>query len=236
MNINTAKPTVAAAVLEQLREDIVRCRLKPGSKLRSDDLRARYDVGVSPLRESLSRLAVEGLVTSVGQRGFCVAPISIEDFREITRLRCELEKIAITDAIAMGDDEWESNIVRAFHHLSVMERRPKTDGLEHNATTSSQEWERRHRLFHEALLEGCGSVRLLGMIANLVDQSERYRHVAVAYSKMPRKDVQEHKAIMNAVLARDTAKSLDLLTRHLNKTVKMVAELLSDESDVAPGN
>jgi len=224
---------MAAAVLEQLREDIVRCRLKPGSKLRSDDLRARYEVGVSPLRESLSRLAVEGLVTSVGQRGFRVAPISIEDFREITRLRCELERMAITDAIALGDDEWESDIVKAFHNLSVMERRPKSEGTDVSLASLSLEWERRHRLFHEALLEGCGSARLLGMIGNLVDQSERYRHVAVAYSTMPRKDLGEHKAIMNTVLARDTPRAVELIAKHLNKTVKMVAQLLSDGADVA---
>ncbi len=213
--------TISASVLQQIRADIIKCKLNPGDKLRSDDLRRKYGVGVSPLREALSRLVVEGLVTSEGQRGFRVAPTSIADFEEVTQLRCELENIAIRDAIYNGGDEWEAAIAGAFHHLSLIKRFQGKLSEE-----LADEWERRHRAFHESLIAACGNRKLLTIIRHMVDQTERYRHVAIAYSDIPRKDELEHKAIMNAVLARDAAKACSLLTKHFNKTVEMVKELL----------
>ena len=62
--------TVAESTYQRLRQDILWGRFAPGSPLRSDELRSRYDVGISPLREALTRLTSERLVTSIGQRGF----------------------------------------------------------------------------------------------------------------------------------------------------------------------
>src|SRR4029077_16120586 len=75
--------TVAEAIYHRLREDIVWNRLPPNAALRSDELRAPYGVGVSPLREALSRLVAEHLVTTVGQKGFRVAPVTTESVVDI---------------------------------------------------------------------------------------------------------------------------------------------------------
>ena len=64
--------TLAATAFERLRADILSCKLAPGSKLPFDRLKEDYGVGLSPLREALSRLATSGLVTMEGQRGFRV--------------------------------------------------------------------------------------------------------------------------------------------------------------------
>lgn len=218
----TKSKTIAGTVLEKLRADLVSCKVRPGSKLRSNELREKYEVGISPLREALSRLAGEGLVISEDQRGFRAAPISIADFEDITGIRCDIECGALRDSIRLGDDDWESNIVRAFHHLALIKRvsGEADDGI-------SGEWESRHRAFHRALLAGCGSERRLSMIDSLVNQSDRYRHVALAYSDMPRDDEREHKAILDAVLARDVEKAERLLIRHLTKTVDMVRVTLT---------
>jgi hypothetical protein len=68
--------------------------LAPGSPLRSDQLRARYDVGISPLREALTRLVSERLVTSVGQRGFRVAPLTAYDVEDTMMTRIVIEREA----------------------------------------------------------------------------------------------------------------------------------------------
>ena len=72
MNENVS-PTLAGRVLALMRSDILELRLEPGSKLLFEALREKYDVGLSPLRESLSRLVVEGLVVGEDRRGFRVA-------------------------------------------------------------------------------------------------------------------------------------------------------------------
>src|SRR3954470_19447258 len=91
--------TLTARVLGRMRNDILELRLEPGSKLVLEELRDKYDVGASPLRESLSRLAQEGLVTGEDRRGFRVAPITEVDFVDLTMLRQEIEVLAVTRSV-----------------------------------------------------------------------------------------------------------------------------------------
>ncbi len=81
--------TLGEVAYRRLHADIVMVRLEPDQPLRFDALKAHYGLGVSPLREALSRLAEERLVTTVGQRGFRVAPMSLDEMWEMTRLRQE---------------------------------------------------------------------------------------------------------------------------------------------------
>jgi hypothetical protein len=60
-------------------------------------------VGLSPLREALSRLVVSGLVWAEGQRGFRVAPASIEDIQDISDVRTNVECLAFRQSIERGD-------------------------------------------------------------------------------------------------------------------------------------
>jgi DNA-binding GntR family transcriptional regulator len=212
----SAARTLSGAVLEDLRRDILECRWAPGAKLRFEALRARYGMGLSPLREALSRLAVEGLVVGVDRRGFRVAPVSIADLDEITALRCELEGLALRWSIERGDDAWESAVVGAFHHLSRLHwEAPGRPGQ------VSDDWERRHTAFHHALASACGSERLLRLRAQFFNQTNRYRRLSVTL-KVPRDDRGEHRAIMEAALARDTERAVALVRRHIRRTADAV--------------
>ena len=75
----------------RIRTDIVFGRLRPGQKLRLDGLKEDYGVSVSTLREILNRLAAEGFVLAEGRRGFEVAPVSMENLKELAELRLVLE-------------------------------------------------------------------------------------------------------------------------------------------------
>ncbi len=90
-----------------VRADIVSGELEPGSKLAVDRLRTRYGVGSSTIREALSLLLPDGLVTARGQRGFAVSEISIDDLQDLSNTRILLETDALRTSIARGDDDWE---------------------------------------------------------------------------------------------------------------------------------
>src|SRR5262244_2907837 len=75
----------------RIRTDIVFGRLKPEQKLRLEGLKEDYGVSVSTLREILNRLAAEGFVLAEGRRGFDVAPVSVDDLKELAELRLLLE-------------------------------------------------------------------------------------------------------------------------------------------------
>jgi GntR family carbon starvation induced transcriptional regulator len=166
--------TRAAGIYDVLRRDILDCRLKPGSRLRLDELRARYEVGLSPLREALTKLAADGLAILEEHKGFRVAPVSKADLLDITETRKELESTAIKLAIKNGGDRWESNIVAALHELGKRSKLGR-DGLVDN------EWESRHKAFHYSLVASCASHWLLHFRGILYDQADRYRRLAVKY-------------------------------------------------------
>ena len=103
----TGKETLASHVYDQLRQDIISVAIEPGEKLHIRSLCERFDVGLSPMREALSRLSTEGLVAQSDHRGFAVAPMGEQDLVDITRARCWLNELAIRKSIAHGDAAWE---------------------------------------------------------------------------------------------------------------------------------
>ena len=96
------KPTIAGQVEAQLRHDILHGNLAPGAKLNLDKLRATMNVGLSPLREAVNRLAAEGLIEAEAQRGYTVAPISVANLDEVCALRLELEPFALRRSMENG--------------------------------------------------------------------------------------------------------------------------------------
>src|SRR5438270_11188741 len=86
-------------VYENLRSDILTCRLAPGGDMREQELADRYSVSRQPVREALLRLAREHLVTGQPRQGYRVNPISLSDAREILRFRRVLERARVNAAI-----------------------------------------------------------------------------------------------------------------------------------------
>ena len=87
--------TLVEQAYASLRREILDGALEPGAKLRTEELRQRYGIGASTVRESLTRLLGEALVTAEGQRGFRVAPISLDDFSDLTNVRKMIETEAL---------------------------------------------------------------------------------------------------------------------------------------------
>ena len=221
--------TLASQAHDLLRRDILSGTLAPGQRLRTKDLQARYGLGLSPLRESLQRLSAEGIVVNDAQRGFAVAPVSVAELRDLTVARTALESTMLPMAMQLGGADWEGDIVAAFHRLS---RTP----LPHDpaAMADASLWELRHRSFHHALVAGCGSPWLLRLHGQLVDQSERYRKIRILHhleSQAQVRDVNaEHQAVMEAVLRRDAAQAVALMTQHLVATSDATARLMAPPS------
>lgn len=226
--------TLAGQAQELLRNDILSGRLAPGQRLRTKDLQARYGLGLSPLRESLQRLSAEGMVVNDEQRGFAVAPVSVAELQDLTQARIALESIMLPQAMAQGGADWEAEIVAAFHRLS---RTPLPQGAEAQADASL--WELRHRAFHLALVQGCGSPWLLRIHGQLVDQSERYRRIRLLrhqdHSAQVRDVNAEHQALMQAVLDRDLERARGLMAAHLEATCRATIGLMRAADSTADG-
>jgi GntR family carbon starvation induced transcriptional regulator len=203
------------ALYEQVRRDIVSGEFRPQEKMRMAMLMARYAVGASPLREALSRLAGEGFLTQFDQRGFMVPAVSIPELRELTRTRCLLHETLVRESLALGDEAWEDQLVLDAHHLDATRRAGRPQVLD-------PDWERLHRAFHLQLIAGCGLRPMIDFYAQLYDNVDRYRYVW-AQSGVPSRDVNaEHKAIVDAAIARDTARTIALLDTHICTTADAI--------------
>lgn len=217
------KETLASHVYDQLRQDIISIAIAPGEKLHIRSLCERFDVGLSPVREALSRLSTEGLVAQSDHRGFAAAPIGEVDLVDLTRARCWTNELAIRKSIANGDPAWEEHVVLSFHRLSRTPRFEPGNELER-----SPKWEIAHRNFHSSLISATGSRRLERYCEDLFDASERYRHIGRKAGIKGTSREKEHRALMEAVVARDAGEAARLITAHFERTAELVRQVLRD--------
>lgn len=206
-----------------IRQDILTGHIPPDEKLRIEALRAMYGFSNTPLREALNRLAAEQLVIADERRGFRSAPVSVDDFWDLTTFRIAIENAALIDAIQNGNDEWESGVVAAFHRMEVFQGRL---GRDRNA--SNDEWTRRHKAFHMALIAGCRSTRMVAACAAMFDQAERYRRISSLYRRKPRDARSEHQQLMQLALARKMGAATELLRDHVLRTAETVTGIIKE--------
>ena len=209
--------TLTEALQERIRQDIILGALEPGSKLKLERLRRAYGASVNTLRETLSRLASDGLVVAQGQRGFAVLPVSIEDLRDITHMRQLLECHALRVSIERADLDWEARVVGAYHKLS------KVDSLvEDRPDEFGEAWEKYNQEFHEALISNCGSRWLKLFHQAMYDHSRRYRMLSLKTKPFPRsQSAEEHKAMLEAAIARDADRASAILEAHILKGAEL---------------
>ena len=210
------EPAISGAqdLLPRLRADIVKNTFEPHAKLKFADLTRRYELGIGTLREALSQLVSEGLVILEAGKGFRVAPVSRADLLEVTQHYLDFEKRALAASIARGDDEWEARIVASFHRLGLIEDLTWKERMRRHG-----DWVERHREYHEALVAACEGQWLLRLRSLMFNQLERYRFRSklTREGSLQSKGVQ-HRAIMEATLARDAKKATQLLEQHIRET------------------
>ncbi|WP_321829050.1 GntR family transcriptional regulator [Thalassovita sp.] len=203
----TANTSATQLAYQALRRMIVVGELPPGEKLKIERLRQVLDTGASPVREALSLLTSDQLVERIDQRGFRTAAVSKANFEEILRLRCYLEEMALRQSIAAADEAWEERAVLVHHR---MVRQPRED---------VEVFEQRHKDFHMALLEACGSPILLKFCTQLYDLNIRYRYLAEQASGYKKRDIgKEHAEILEAAINRDADLAVERLLHHYRQT------------------
>lgn len=215
-NINKTK-SLADYAYQHIRNDIINGQLAAGEKLRLEVLCKRYDIGMSPLREALARLIGDALVTSESQRGFWVAPLSLEELKDLTRVRSLIETEALQLSITRGDEEWQQRLTEVFNHLSDVEARLVKEGDD-----SLPAWEEANRAFHETMVSECGSPWLIRMLKTLFQQTERYRRLSMVQHESDRSVHDEHTALYEAVMQKNYLKACRITEMHLQRTTESV--------------
>jgi DNA-binding GntR family transcriptional regulator len=215
--VTPSADTLSERAAALIQRDILSGKLEPGSRLGIVGLAEDYGLGATPVREGLSRLVSRQLVVALGQRGFRVAPVSEADLRDITCMRIVVEMEALSLAMKRGKDEWEAAIVAALHRMQRF-----IDRTGSRFTEGTEEFDVLHKGFHTALLEACGSPRLLAAHSDLYDQAYRYRRIMMRKFESGKAFMQSHRDLADCVIARDQRRAPAMLQTHLKSTIGYV--------------
>lgn len=244
----TKGETKTEEAYRRLRRDILSTRLPPGASLKLSSLRESYALGWTPLREALSRLEAERLVTAVSNRGFAVAPVSRHELEDLVRARMVVEVPLLLESIERGDSSWEDTIVTAHYRLS----RCKT-AAEDPSEAAVDEWDDKHEAFHSALIAAATSNWLLRFRGTISDQLRRHHrflglaptlraaagrtdgHEAAMAALREAMGLAHHTALMEAALDRDTERARKLMEEHIGYTMDVYAHSEDGPEDRAVG-
>lgn len=184
-------PNRAAEVYERLRQAIVEGSIRPNERLIEADLAERLQVSRTPVRETMLRLAGDGLIVN-HRRGWVVREHAAEDIREVYEVRAALEGFAARLAAERATDE-ELEAIAATHRAYTESVRSSARGelVEHNDA------------FHDAVIKAAGNGLLLQRIR---DNSQYYfihRIAGFLSDEEVRSSIEGHENLVQALKARD---------------------------------
>lgn len=206
-----------------LTRDILTGVLPPLRKLKLRELSDRYEIGPTPLREALSRLAARGLVEQHDQRGFSVPPVTRAHLLDITHTRQVIESEAFRLAMAEGDRAWEDEVSASIGILRrVMGRQEPTEAW-------LDEYEERHHRFHRALIAACPFATLRGMCDALYEQKTRYRRFLLSLGTREDGVLGSHERLAELALARDPVAGTAALREHIGTTATGLLQVLDED-------
>jgi DNA-binding GntR family transcriptional regulator len=209
--------SLASAVYERLRSDVLCCRYGPGEKLLIAPLARGFGVSASSVREALSRLVADGLVVVEDQRGFTVSALSLSDLEDVTKTRIELECLALRRSILRADNGWRRALKVAWRELDEAPHFASHDELTHHEI-----WSQKHERFHAALVSACELGWLLRFRQTLYEQSERYRRISLRLIGKSRDTRGEHRRIFEATIKGDPDRATKELSDHFMRTATMI--------------
>lgn len=218
MKEHSGYPSLTEEAYAVLKHEILTLQLPPGSKLAPNDLKVRFNTGAAPIREALSRLAGEGLVKAESQRGFWVAPVSVDDLEQLGSLRIMLEVAAFRHAMQNERAKFQEELSSAWARFQKVGQRAGED------TPLNDSWEMRHRAFHFAFFSGYRLPTTLGIFENVYERFDRYRRLGVSKKGALAGVIDDHSKLLEFVIAGEIDSGIVLIQRHVSDVVEIVIQ------------
>jgi len=197
-------------VAELLRQRIFSRELEPGSWIDELKLAEAYGISRTPLREALKVLAAEGLVTMKVRRGAYVTEVSDKDLTDVYHLLALLESDGASVVAERASDNQLAEL-RALHaelEAALMQR-------EHFFALNER--------FHLRLLEIADNRWRQQMVSDLRKVMKLNRHNSLLKSGRIAESLVEHRAVVDALLARDAVQARECMQRHFQNGLEAAA-------------
>ena len=204
----------------EIRAALVSCRLKPGSRLKIAQLQRDLGVSQAAVREGLSRMVAEGLVTIERNSGFRAAPVFAEGYRELADACLMIELPLLRSSLRNGDLEWEGALLSAYHVASRALTHVGADA------PSMVDYVRHRENFHRTLFSRCDNPWLLWSWSMLYTQQLRYRHTFRQLASYERRLHDDYQRFLEAVLAHDVELAVALWCENHEKVSAFIESTL----------
>lgn len=204
--------SLAGQISRALAAQIVSGALRPGERLRQDQIAQQFRASHVPVREAFRRLDAQGLVITEPRRGVRVARLEASDVLEVTEMRAALEALALRHALPKLQP---SDIERAREALEACA-----------GQTDVAIWEAANRRFHDAITTPCALPRLLAAIADLHRVSARHLFATWQGLDWQQRSDDEHRAILKAIREKRADVASRLLSEHILEAGRALATAL----------
>lgn len=199
-----AKMSRTQQLRDELEDDIVSGRLRPGYRLDPESLEQRFNVSRTPVREALQQLSASGLVTVAPKKGTFVSSISFPELIQMFEVMAELEAMAGRLAARRITDELKDELADALKgcESSIKEGEPDVYYYENVR-------------FHQVIYSACQNDFLLTEIQRLRNRLQPYRRLQLRVRDRVLNSLEEHKGIYAAIIKGDAAAAADSLREHV---------------------
>lgn len=206
---------LADRVTDLLRNAIIASQFVPGERLSAEAIANRFAVSPTPVREAFARLAGEGFVVALPQRGVRVSEITAADVRDLYEVRLLLEPLAVRRSVERSTQQWVDLVETSF--ADMMDA-----GSADLSALSPAEYavhEELHVGFHRATMSQCGSQWLRRFTDTTLDNSRRVRQLSLPVRTDVETIASEHRAIADACVAGDGDLAVQHHSTHLWRTI-----------------
>jgi len=196
-----------------LKHAIVRGDLEPNSKLVLTEIAKSLGISNTPIREAINKLASEGLVRIIPNKGIIVKEINVDDFQEILQIRAFLDGLIAKLASEKITDEEIDEMMGVIHEMEYTVK--KDDRLNYNDLDIQ---------FHDFLLNITGNNKLKEIYNNLINQSNRFRLRTLKIPDRMGKSLKEHREIALKIKERSPDEANRVSQEHIENISNSIEE------------
>jgi len=199
--------SLTSIIFEKIREDILDDVYKNGEKIVEAKLADELGVSRTPVREALKQLELDGLVENIPNRGVVVKGVSEQDIADIYTIRIAIEGIAANWAVERISPEELEQLKEIYELMEFYTYRKDTDKtFELNSK------------FHETIYKATKSRYLEHVLNSFQLFIKSTRNKSLKIEGRLEEALEEHKAIVDAFIAKDQEKAYEAILKHVNKS------------------
>ena len=209
MKVDERLLSLEEKVYLQLEEEILTEKLTRGTSLGEIALSERLGVSRTPIRSAIHRLAEDGLVKTITNRGAVVVGINRDDLIDIYRIRVRLEGLASATAAERISEEGLREITESVELAEFYINKKDTERLKELDSE-----------FHETIYKESGNRLLFKTLSELHRKIKAYRKLSLTVPGRLERSVYEHKEILEAIAAGNAQEADRLTSLHIERALE----------------